>query len=94
MVGLIWAAFVFAASMVTFAWRGGDGDGAGGSGSDGGAMDFGPATAWATTGLTAFLTMTVIGSFLFFWRVSHIHCPRLIRNQCEALFVVAGMETL
>lgn len=71
MVLLIWSTLMFAVSMVTFAWRGVDTtfiNNSSGS-DDPNEFAFGLPTAWVSTGVLSFLTVVVLSSFIYFWRV-------------------------
>lgn len=84
MVLLIWSTLMFAASMVTFAWFGVDttfidaGNGDSGGSDSGGLTDdssfkFSKVTAGIATGFFGFLTIMVLNSVVYFWRVSASH---------------------
>ncbi len=100
MVLLIWSTLIFAASMVTFAWfgvdttfiDGGNGDN-GGSCSGGSSGDssfkFSKVTAGFATGFFGFLTIMVLNSVVYFWRVSTSH---LCVGQAVATKSLSGME--
>jgi len=78
MVLLIWSTLLFAASMVTFAWRSVDTTfmPPGTSEDENSSFLFGKFTAWFTTGQFMLVAVMVICSFLYFyrvWRPSNIH---------------------
>lgn len=99
MVLLIWSTLLFAVSMVTFAWFGVDETAieAGRSGNDAGErvekFGFGRATAWITIGCLSLLTMLVLISFLYFWRVRTFFPCSSMHNLAD-IAIRADLETL